>query len=137
IEAIEVSSKPVIISHANVRAIVDSPRNVDDEVLEALHRNGGVIGVSAIGPLVARKPRPTLDDLVQHFLYIYERFGPDILAIGTDFLGLLGLPAPEGFESIDRVQVLLEKLRDRGLGDSDIEKIAYRNALRVIAANLT
>jgi len=42
IEAAEASSKPVIVSHANVRAIVDSPRNVDDEVLEALHRNGGL-----------------------------------------------------------------------------------------------
>ena len=136
IEAIEVSSKPVIVSHANVRAIVDSPRNVDDEVLEALHRNGGVIGVSAIGPLIARKPRPTLEDLVQHFLYIYERFGPDILAIGTDFLGLLGLPAPEGFESIDKIQVLLERLKEKGLSDGDLEKIAYRNALRVIKANL-
>jgi len=123
VEAMGASSKPVIVSHANVRAIVDSPRNVDDEVLEALYRNGGVIGVSAIGPLVAKKPRPTLDDLVQHFLYIYERFGPDILAIGTDFLGLLGL-APEGFESIDRVQQLLERLKEKGLSDGDLEKIA-------------
>ena len=136
VEAMGASSKPVIVSHANVRAMVDSPRNVDDEVLEALYRNGGVIGISAIGPLVAKKSRPTLDDLVQHFLYIYERFGPDILAIGTDFLGLLVLPAPEGFESIDRVQQLLERLKEKGLSYGDLEKIAYRNALRVIKANL-
>ncbi len=135
LEAIEVSKKPVIISHANVRRFVDTPRNVDDEVLEALSRNGGVIGLSAIGPLISRKSRPTLDDLVQHFMYIYERYGADILAIGTDFHGLLGLPAPEGFESIDKVQTLLEKLRAAGLMDNDIRKIAYENALRVLRAN--
>jgi len=137
LEAIEASSKPVIISHANIRRIVDNPRNVDDEVLEALYRNRGVLGVSVIGPLVSTKPKPLLEDLVEHFLYVYETYGADILAIGTDFHGLLGLPAPEGFESVDRVQVLLDKLRERGLSDSDIEKIAYRNALRVISENFS
>ncbi|MGC8983401.1 MAG: dipeptidase [Desulfurococcaceae archaeon] len=137
LEAMSASSKPVIISHANVRKIVDTPRNVDDEVLEALYKNRGVIGISAIGPLIAKKPRPTLEDLLQHFMYVYERYGADILAIGTDFHGLLGLPSPEGFESVDKVQALLEKLRDKGLGDNDLRKIAYENALRVIASNLS
>lgn len=136
LEAIEISKKPVIISHANARRLVDKPRNIDDEVLEALHRNRGVVGISAIGSLVSTKPRSSIDDLVQHFVYIYERFGSDILAIGTDFLGLLGLPAPEGFESIDKLPALYEKLREKGFSDRDIERIAYKNALRVIESNL-
>ena len=137
LEAIDVSSKPVIISHANIKRIVENPRNVDDEVLEALYRNRGVLGVSVIGPLVSTKPKPLLEDLIEHFLYVYETYGVDILAIGTDFHGLLGLPAPEGLESVDRVQVLLDRLRERGLSESDIEKIAYRNAFRVISENLS
>jgi membrane dipeptidase len=137
IEAMQVSTKPVIISHANVRRFVDSPRNVDDEVLEALHKNGGVIGVTFISSLISQKPKPAIDDLVQHIMYIYERFGTDIIAIGSDFHGLLGLPKPEGLETIDKVQNLLEKLAERGLGDNDLRKIAYENALRVIKANLT
>jgi len=136
LEAIEVSKKPVIISHTNLRRFVDTPRNVDEEILEAVKRGGGVIGLSAIGPLIASKPRPTIDDLVQHFLYIHQTYGADIIAIGTDFHGLLGLPAPEGFESIDKVQTLLEKLREKGLGDNDLRKVAYENALRVIKSNL-
>jgi len=136
LEAIEASSKPVMISHANVRKFVDTPRNVDDEILEALSRNKGVIGLSVIGPLIAKKPKPSLDDLVQHYLYIYERYGADIIAIGTDFMGLLGLPAPEGLESIDKIQSLLEKLMSKGLSDSDLRKIAYENALRIIKSNI-
>lgn len=132
LEAMEVSRKPVIVSHANVRRLVDRPRNVDDEVLEALRRNGGVLGISAIGPLVSTRPKPTLDELVQHFMYVYETFGADLLAIGTDFLGLLGLPAPEGFESIDRVQDLLRRLAERGMSDRDVAKVAYENVLRVM-----
>ncbi|ADV65591.1 dipeptidase [Desulfurococcus mucosus] len=136
LETMAVSKKPVIISHANVRKFVDTPRNIDDEVLEALHKNGGVVGLSVIGPLIASKPKPTMEDLVQHFLYIHERYGADLLAIGTDFHGLLGLPAPEGLESVDKIQSLLQRLGEKGLGDNDLRKIAYENALRVIKSNL-
>ncbi|GAB6945534.1 dipeptidase [Vulcanisaeta sp. JCM 14467] len=136
LEVLAIAKKPVIISHANIKALVDTPRNVDDEVLEALKRNGGVIGLSAIGSIISRKSRPTIDDLIKHFMYVYERFGPDILAIGTDFMGLLGIPPPQGFELIDKTQTLLQKLMERRLTDKDIRKIAYENALRVIKANM-
>jgi membrane dipeptidase len=57
------------------------------------------------------------------------------MAIGTDFLGLLGLPAPEGFESIDKLPNLYSKLLEKGLSEKDIDKIAYENVLRVLRAN--
>ncbi|MEM4542050.1 MAG: dipeptidase [Desulfurococcaceae archaeon] len=136
IDVLEIAKKPVIVSHANVRRFVDKPRNVDDEILELLCKNRGVIGISAIGPLISSKPKPTLDDLVEHFVYIKESYTVDILAVGTDFLGLLGLPAPEGFESIDKLPHLYSKLRERGFSDTDISKIAYENALRVLKANM-
>jgi membrane dipeptidase len=136
LEAIEASSKPVMISHANVRKFVDTPRNVDQEILEALYRKGGVIGLSVLGSLITNKPRPTLDDLVQHFLYVYENFGVELIAVGTDFHGLMGLPAPGGLESIDKLQELMRKLAEKGLGDDDLRKIAYENALR-LKANFT
>ncbi len=40
------SSNPVLISHSCMRAICDVPRNVTDEMLEALGENGGVIGIN-------------------------------------------------------------------------------------------
>ncbi|MEM1612198.1 MAG: dipeptidase [Desulfurococcaceae archaeon] len=136
IDVLNTTKKPVIISHANVRKIVNKPRNVDDEVLELLYRNRGVLGISAIGSLVSTKPRPTIDDLVEHFSYVGETFGTDILAIGTDFLGLLGLPAPEGFESIDKLPALYQKLSEKGFTERDLSKIAYENVVRVLKQNL-
>jgi len=135
IDTLEISKKPVIISHTNIRKIVDSPRNIDDEILELIHKNQGVVGISAIGPMISNKLKPTIDDLIKHFVYVYERYGADILAIGTDFLGLLGLPAPEGFESIDKLPQLYQKLREKGFSENDIEKIAHKNILRVLKNN--
>ena len=45
-DAIEVSTKPVIVSHSSSRAISNIPRNVTDDMLRALAKNGGVIGIN-------------------------------------------------------------------------------------------
>lgn len=137
LDALEASKKPVIISHSNIRKLVDKSRNTSDRVLEALHRNGGVIGITAVGPLISTKPKPGLEELVKHFDYVRETYGPHLLALGTDFLGigLFGLPAPEGFESIDRLPKLYAGLVERGFSDEDVRKIAYENVLRVLKAN--
>jgi membrane dipeptidase len=44
-DALAVTSKPVIVSHSSMRAISNVPRNVSDEMLRALAKNGGVIGI--------------------------------------------------------------------------------------------
>jgi membrane dipeptidase len=45
-DAIAVSTKPVIVSHSSSRSISDIPRNVTDDMLRALSKNGGVIGIN-------------------------------------------------------------------------------------------
>lgn len=45
-DALAVSTKPVIVSHSSMRAISNVPRNVSDDMLRALARNGGVIGIN-------------------------------------------------------------------------------------------
>jgi membrane dipeptidase len=45
-DALAVTRKPVIVSHSSMRALSDVPRNVTDEMLWALAKNDGVIGIS-------------------------------------------------------------------------------------------
>jgi membrane dipeptidase len=45
LEAIKLSKAPVIASHSSVRALADHSRNMDDEQLLALKKNGGVIQI--------------------------------------------------------------------------------------------
>ncbi|MBP1448759.1 MAG: membrane dipeptidase [Thermoproteus sp.] len=108
------------------------PRNVDDEVLEALKKNGGVVGITAIPSIIGGSG--SADDLANHVFYIRDSFGPDLLAIGTDALGVDAMP--RGLEAVDKVPAFLELLKAKGLSDSEAEALAYRNAKRVLEANL-
>lgn len=45
-DALEVTTKPVIASHSSCRSMSDIPRNMTDDMLRALARNGGVVGVN-------------------------------------------------------------------------------------------
>ncbi len=63
-DAIAVSSKPVILSHSSCRAISDIPRNVTDDMIRALAKNGGVMGINFgegfISPKDAESLRKTI-----------------------------------------------------------------------------
>ena len=45
-DVLQVTTKPVIASHSSCRSISDVPRNMTDDMLRALGRNGGVVGVN-------------------------------------------------------------------------------------------
>lgn len=45
-DVLEVSSKPVLVSHSNAAALTPHSRNLDDAQLEALKKNRGVVGVN-------------------------------------------------------------------------------------------
>jgi len=52
LQAAELSEAPIIASHSGVRAVADSPRNLDDDQLKALAANGGVVQIVALGVYV-------------------------------------------------------------------------------------
>ncbi len=135
IEALSLSKLPAIVSHANAASIQKHARNLDDEELDALKRNKGVVGITMILPTLGKDA--DVKRVADHIIYIHDNFGPDIPAIGTDFFGIMHLDEPRGLEDITMFGNLWSELLSRGLSKQDVEKIAYGNALRVIEANAT
>lgn len=128
LDAIAVARRPVVISHANARAVRPHPRNVEDAVLKALADNGGVIGLTFIPSTISETPSPR--ELAKHAAYIKEKFGAELLAVGTDYLGIS--KTPEGLESVDKVDRLFAALREAGFTREEVEAVAWRNAYRVL-----
>jgi membrane dipeptidase len=54
-DAIRVSQAPVIFSHSSARALNDVPRNVPDNILQLLPRNGGVVMVTFVPGFLSSK----------------------------------------------------------------------------------
>ena len=89
LEIIEASANPVVFSHANPKGLVDNPRNIDDEQIEAVAARGGVIGTVNWGPLIFKvgmTERPTVQDYLEHIDYLAQLLGgTENIGIGTDF----------------------------------------------------
>jgi membrane dipeptidase len=154
-EAIEFTSRIPVITHANVRALREHPRNAPDEVLDALARRGGVIGITAYAPFCEKTPgrRPALDDMIDHIAYVADRCGIDHVGLGSDFFegeswvrferffrrrypAIVGdytidTVYVEGFSRADDYPALLAALRRRGFTEADVAKVLGGNFLRV------
>jgi membrane dipeptidase len=70
-EAMRLSKAPVIASHSGVRALADVSRNMDDEQLLALKKNGGVIQVVGFASYVKTDSKERVDALAK----LREEFG--------------------------------------------------------------
>lgn len=96
LDVIEVSAKPVIASHSNPRALTGSLRDIPDNVMRALARAGGVLGIM---PPISRPPglpptgagpmlqvaRHAVEQTVRFIRHAVDVMGIDGVGIGTHF----------------------------------------------------
>lgn len=85
LDALQITSAPLLATHANARAVCDSPRNLSDAVIDAIAATGGVIGACAFRAFVSDADAPTIDDVAAHIVHIAERVGPEHVGLGLDF----------------------------------------------------
>jgi membrane dipeptidase len=148
LEAMKISTKPCIFSHANARALKDHERNITDVQIRAVAATGGVVGVNGLSLYLDKGPA-TLDSLVRHIDYIANLVGVDHVGVGLDFDPSNNAPLndpgaakywPErqyprnlkpDFLSPSVFPLLPQSLRAAGYKDQDIRAIVGGNFLRV------
>ncbi|MFO7951627.1 MAG: dipeptidase [Bacillota bacterium] len=128
-DAIETSSMPVVVSHANAWAICDHFRNLSDDQLRVLSQAGGVIGMSCCPDFVDSQ-NPTMDKLLDHFVHVADVAGVDHLGIGADFDGIWQVI--EGLEDVTGLPRLIKGLKARGFSREEIDKVTHKNFIRVL-----
>lgn len=77
------------------------------------------------------KPKATLPDYCDHLDYLAKRIGHNHVGIGSDFFGWIN---PDGLEDTSVFPALFAELIRRGWSESDLEKLAGGNTIRVLKA---
>ncbi|MGL5346961.1 MAG: dipeptidase [Peptostreptococcaceae bacterium] len=127
-EVSQISKKPFIASHSNSRAITNHSRNLTDDMIKVLANSGGITGINFCKFFLGNKPTSNIDDMIEHIKHIVNIGGIDVVALGTDFDGI-----PNGLEieNIGDIYMLEDRLSRVGFKSSEIDKIMYKNTMRV------
>ena len=127
-DAIRVSRAPVIFSHSSARGVRDHARNVPDDILRLLPKNGGVVMVTFVPAFISAAPRATLAQVADHIDHIRRVAGIDHVGLGGDFDGIMEVV--QGLEDVSTYPALTAELLRRGYSDGDVAKVLGQNVLR-------
>ena len=158
-DAIEYSTRPVSITHANPSEFVGTDielnrRNKSTDLIKLLAERGGVLGLSMYPKIMRGGSDCSIDDFVDMISWTVERIGIDAVGFGTDFytgwpesalmwwragrwaresaVPIRGFsPWPHWFQSPEGFPGLLTHMEKRGFAAEEIHKIAGGNWLRL------
>ena len=158
LDAIELSTRPVIISHANPSTFYAAKRNKSDKVLKAIAESGGLLGFSMYPFHLKGGPDCTLDSFCDMIANTADLMGVDHIGLGTDLCqdqpqsvldwmrngrwskemdfgegskSNAGWPRPlTWFQDNRDFPAIIEGLRKKGFSKTDVHKIMGLNWLK-------
>ena len=128
-DVIKASKAPIVASHSNARAVWNHKRNLTDEMIAAIADKGGVIGFNFCCGFLGEESVTSTADIAKHVRHIMDVGGEDVLAIGSDFDGIDNVT---DFGGISGLPALAQRLQGMGFSSGVVEKLMYKNSIRVI-----
>jgi membrane dipeptidase len=156
LDAIELSAKPIAITHSNCRALFEHPRLKTDEAIRKLAAKGGVMGITGVRMFVREREPTTVEHIVDHIDHVVKITDIEHVGIGSDadLHGYDDLPPDkaeylrglykssygfrekidiEGFDHPRKMFDLTEALIRRRYSDAHIRAILGGNFRRLLA----
>jgi membrane dipeptidase len=141
LDAIEVSQKPVLVTHSNCRALVpNSARCKTDEAIKRVAANGGVVGITMVRSFVRTGGPVTIEDVLDHVDHVARMAGVEAVGVGSDVdldgrdTGIHPKKADlDGIAYAKKIYDLAEGLVRRNYSDTNIERILGGNFQRALS----
>jgi membrane dipeptidase len=129
----QLSDAPLVATHSNAHAVCASSRNLTDRQLRAIGETGGMAGLNFatcfLRPDGRESPEMTLDPVKRHIEHMLKLAGEDCVGLGSDYDGAT---TPKDIGGAEGLPVLIDAMREMGLGPALIDKIAHGNWLRLL-----
>lgn len=127
-DVLEMSRRPVVVSHTGVKGTHDSPRNLSDDHIRRIAKAGGLIGIGYWDGAVGE---PTIEAIVRAMRYTVDLVGADHVGLGSDYDGSVQVP----FDTSE-LAALTQGLNDAGFSPEEIGKIMGGNVIEFLLENL-
>ncbi|MCI9131370.1 dipeptidase [Thomasclavelia cocleata] len=131
-DVLKYTTKPFVASHSNARSVCRVARNMSDDMIKLLAKRNGVMGINFCGDFLKASNtggvRSCIEDMVKHILYIRDLVGIDYVGLGSDFDGI---SQDLELKDASMMPMLKDALFEAGLKEEEIEKVFYKNVLRL------
>jgi microsomal dipeptidase-like Zn-dependent dipeptidase len=122
------TTKPVMVSHTGVRAVLDSQRNLSDAQIQKIAANGGIIGIAFFDMAVGE---PELPNIIASIKHVRDLVGVEYVALGSDYDGSVAVPF-----DITGLPLIVEGLMNAGFSEEEIKAVMGENVKRFFLENL-
>ena len=122
------TTRPIVASHSNSRALCDHPRNLTDDQFRAIRDTGGVVGMNFYSHFIGKQP--SVDDLVRHIEHFLAMDGEKTVCMGGDLDGCEELP--QGMQGMEDVPKIWQALEERGYPRPLLEDLFWNNLRKLL-----
>ena len=128
-DVLDITTRPVILSHGGVKGACDSSRNLDDGLMKRIAANGGLVGIGFWkGAVCDASP----GGIVNSIRYAIDLLGAEYVALGSDYDGAV----TTNFDSSELAVLTHEMLAD-GFTEQEIRLVMGENVKRFFLENLS
>lgn len=127
-DILERTTTPIIVSHTGVNGTYESPRNLTDEQLQAIAKNGGLVGIAFFKGAL---PKVGVKEIVDAMKYVKDFIGIKHVALGSDFDGVIKAPF-----DITGFPLIVEEMLRQDFTEEEIRAIMGDNIKQFLLDNL-
>ncbi|MEL7538605.1 MAG: membrane dipeptidase [Pseudomonadota bacterium] len=127
-DVLDITTRPVMLSHGGMRGHCKSARNLDDELMKRMASKGGLLG---IGFWKAAVCDVSPDGIVAAIRYAIETLGVEHVALGSDFDGAVSVAL-----DASELGVLTDRMLTAGFTEAEIRAVMGENVQRFLRENL-
>lgn len=127
-DLLDISTRPLIVSHTGVEGTCDNVRNLSDNHLKRIAAGGGLVGIAMFKQAVCGNDAAATAKAIR---YTAGLIGIKHVALGSDFDG-----AVKTHFDITGLPLIAEELAKLGVSESDISLVMGGNVKRFLLENL-